>query len=191
MALVFVRPMQRSHTMSRVILTYGIIAGLIVAIPMFTLLAIDSDHTAWSSSQVFGYGLMMLALSMIFIGVKSYRDKAKGGVIKFLPAFLVGLGISFVAAIIYVVGWEITQTLTNHAFAEGYANSIIEAARTKGASPAEIEALSAQMAEFQRMYANPLFRVPMTFIEIFPVGLIISLIAAALLRNPRFLPARA
>jgi hypothetical protein len=68
---------------------------------------------------------------------------------------------------------------------------MIEAARAKGASPAEIEALSAQMAEFQEMYANPLFRLPMTFIEIFPVGLIISLIAAALLRNPRFLPARA
>jgi hypothetical protein len=74
---------------------------------------------------------------------------------------------------------------------EGYAASTIEAAQAKGQSPAEIEALRAQMADMQMMYANPAFRLPMTFVEIFPVGLIISLIAAALLRNPRFFPARA
>jgi hypothetical protein len=46
------------------------------------------------------------------------------------------------------------------------------------------------MAEFRQQYANPLFRLPVTFIEIFPVGLVVSLISAALLRNSRFLPAQ-
>ena len=41
------------------------------------------------------------------------------------------------------------------------------------------------------MYANPLFRLPITFTEILPVGLIVSLISALLLRNSRFMPARA
>lgn len=177
--------------MLRIILTYGVLGGLIVAIPMFALLASDSDHTEWSSSHLFGYSLMILALSLILVGVKSYRDKVKGGVIKFLPAFLLGLGISAVAGVIYVIGWEITMSLMDHDFMTGYANSTIEAARAKGASPADLEALRTQMAEMQVMYANPLFRLPMTFIEIFPVGLIISLISAALLRNPRFFPARA
>jgi NADH:ubiquinone oxidoreductase subunit K len=177
--------------MLRTALIYGIPAGLIVAAPMFALLAGDAEHTEWSSSHLFGYSLMILALSLIFVGVKSYRDKVKGGVIKFLPAFLTGLGISVVAGIIYVIGWEITMSLMDHDFMTGYADSAIETARAKGASPADLEALRTQMAEMQVMYANPLFRLPMTFIEIFPVGLIISLIAAALLRNPRFMPARA
>jgi hypothetical protein len=81
--------------------------------------------------------------------------------------------------------------MTNYTFASEYTAAVLEAARAKGVSPAELEAMRAQYAEFERMYANPLFRLPMTFIEIFPVGFIISLIAAALLRNPRFLPARA
>ena len=46
------------------------------------------------------------------------------------------------------------------------------------------------MEQFKVQYANPLFRLPMTFIEIFPVGVLVSLFAAALLRNPRFMAAR-
>ncbi len=46
------------------------------------------------------------------------------------------------------------------------------------------------METFKAQYANPLFRLPMTFIEIFPVGVLVSLISAAILRNPRVLPAR-
>lgn len=177
--------------MLRTCLIYGAIAGLIVAVPMFSLLAADFGHDSWTSSHLFGYSLMILALSMVFIGVKSYRDKVKGGVIKFMPAFLLGLGISAVAGLIYVIGWEFTLAMTNYTFASEYTAAVLEAARAKGVSPAELEAMRAQYAEFERMYANPLFRLPMTFTEIFPVGFIISLIAAALLRNPRFLPARA
>jgi hypothetical protein len=177
--------------MLRTILIHGVIAGFIVALPMFSLLVMNPDPSSLVGSQFFGYALMILALSMVFIGVKSYRDRVKGGVIKFLPAFLLGLGISFVAALIYVVGWEITLYFTDYVFASDYAAASLEAARAKGASPAELQAMTTQFEEFQRMYANPLFRLPMTFIEIFPVGLVISMITAALLRNPRFFPARA
>jgi hypothetical protein len=47
------------------------------------------------------------------------------------------------------------------------------------------------MEAFKLQYANPMIRMPMTFAEIFPVGLLVSLVSAGLLRNPRFLPARA
>ena len=53
-----------------------------------------------------------------------------------------------------------------------------------------VAAVTAQMDEFRRQYANPFFRLPMTFVEIFPVGVLISLISAGLLRNSRFLPPR-
>ena len=45
-------------------------------------------------------------------------------------------------------------------------------------------------AAFAKNYANPLYRLPITFVEMFPVGVLISLVSAALLRNSRFLPAR-
>ena len=46
------------------------------------------------------------------------------------------------------------------------------------------------MQEFADMYANPIFRIPMTFTEIFPVGVLVSLVSALLLRNSRVFPAR-
>jgi len=176
--------------MLRTIFAFGIAAGLFVAVPMCLMLALNPDPGAMSTSQVTGYLIMLVALSLIFIGVKRYRDRVRGGVIKFVPALMVGLGISAVAAAIYVIGWEITLSVTNFAFAETYAQGAIDAAREKGASAADIQQVTTRMAEFREQYANPFFRLPVTFIEIFPVGVVISLISAALLRNSRFLPAR-
>jgi hypothetical protein len=82
-------------------------------------------------------------------------------------------------------------TIRITAFIDSYSTAAVEAARAKGAPAAEIEVLAARMDDFRRQYANPLFRMPVTFVEIFPVGVLVSLISAALLRNSGFLPARA
>jgi hypothetical protein len=169
------------------VLIFGTLAGLTVAVPMFLMIA-NSDPGSAAGSQFAGYLIMVLALSLIFFGVKRLRDREQGGVIRFVPALLAGLGISAVAGVIYVIGWEITLAVTDFAFMDSYSTAAIESARATGASAADLEALIAQMSEFRRQYGNPLFRLPMTFIEIFPVGVLISLISAALLRNPRFLP---
>lgn len=175
--------------MLRPILIFEIIAGLLTAAPLFSFIVFQGAGVG-ENSQLIGYGIMLVALSLIFVAVKSYRDKAQGGVIKFLPAFLMGLGISAVAGFIYVIGWEITLAMTNYAFIENYSASLLEAARAGGASSAELEAKAAEIAHFAQEYRNPLFRLPITFIEIFPVGLLVSLLSALLLRNHRFLPAR-
>jgi hypothetical protein len=175
--------------MSRIILKFGIAAGLIVAVPMCLLIA-NAEPGSVATSHFTGYLIMLLALSLVFFGVKRLRDRELGGVIRFMPAFLAGLGISAVAGVIYVIGWEITLAVTDFAFIDSYSNAAVEAARAKGGSAADIEAVIVQMGEFRRQYANPFFRLPVTFIEIFPVGLLVSLISAALLRNSRFLPAR-
>jgi uncharacterized protein DUF4199 len=176
--------------MTRIILVFGIAAGLIVTVPMDLLLA-NAGPESGAHSLFTGYLMMVLALSLIFFGVKRLRDRELGGVIRFVPALLTGLGISTVAGVIYVIGWEITLAVTDFAFVDTYSTAAVEAARAKGASEADVAAVIAQMDEFSRQYANPLFRLPLTLVEIFPVGCLISLISAALLRNSRLLPARA
>jgi hypothetical protein len=75
-------------------------------------------------------------------------------------------------------------------FATTYAEAMLENARARGASAEALATMRAELDAFKVQYADPLFRLPMTFMEIFPVGVLVSLVSAALLRNPRFLPAR-
>jgi hypothetical protein len=175
--------------MLRIILLYGAVGGLIVAVPMVVSMLTLSEDAVPQNAALYGYLSMLLAFTMVFVGVKHYRDKVLGGVIRFLPALGVGLGISAVASLFWVVGWEITLA-TGFDFGTAYLDSLIAAAQARGAPAAEIEQIRADTAEFFAMYANPLFRVPITFVEMFPIGVLISLFSAAVLRNSRVLPAR-
>lgn len=176
--------------MIRVVAIYGAVAGLVVAVPMVWLMGTLTRETAPDNAAVYGYLTMLVALTAVFIGVKHYRDKVLGGVVRFVPALLVGLGISAVASVIYAFGWEISLALTGFDFGAVQAQAMVEGARAQGASAAELERVTEQAAAFTRMYANPLFRFPLTFVEMFPIGVVISVISAALLRNSGFLAAR-
>ena len=175
--------------MLRTMLAFGIPAGILVILPM-SLMITGSEPGSTGHSYLAGYLVMFIALSLVFFGVRRYRVRALGGAIRFGPALGLGLGISAVAGIIYVIGWEITLAATDFAFVEDYATAAVEAKRASGAAPAEIARVATEMADFRRQYMDPWFRLPLTFVEIFPVGIVVSLVSAALLRNSRFLPAR-
>jgi hypothetical protein len=172
------------------ILSYGAVAGLIVGIEIFVVTVTMNGHIGGPFGLVLGYATMLVALSAIFVAIKRHRDTDLGGVIKFWPAFGLGLGISVVAGILYVLAWEAAQAVAHLDFADGYAKSVIREQVAKGISVEALAKLEAQMAQFKVQYANPFYRLPMTFAEIFPVGVLVSLISAGLLRNSRFLPLR-
>jgi hypothetical protein len=177
--------------MTHTILRYGLIAGLIVAIPNLVMfLSMSKDSAPLGGGYFIGYTIMIVAFTTVFLGIKHYRDKVLGGVIRFLPAFAVGLGISAVAGILYVIAWEISIAFSSFDFSAFWRESMIESAKARGASPEELQKTIAEADDFLVWYANPIYRMPMTFIEIFPVGVLVSLISAAVLRNSRVLPAR-
>lgn len=172
------------------ILFYGALAGLIVGIPMFGLALAMEGHPPLAYGMIIGYLTMLIALSTVFVAIKRHRDAELGGLIGFWPAFGLGLGISFVASVMYVLAWEAVQAVTHMDFATSYAQVLIEEQRARGVSAAALAKTIAEMEQFKVDYANPLFRLPMTFTEIFPIGVLVSLVSAALLRNNRFLALR-
>ncbi len=178
--------------MVRSILAYGVIAGLIVGIPLFAIGVTLDGHVGGAMGMVLGYSIMLIALTTVFVAIKRRRDLELGGVIRFWPAFGYGLAISGVAGLLYVGAWELAMQFMEGDFAATYAQASLDAARAEGASAAELARLAADMADFQAMYADPLKRVLLTFfMEFFPVGVLVSLVSAALLRNSRIMPARA
>ena len=171
--------------MTRYALAYGFLSGVVTAATLTAGLVLTSE-TSFAHSLWFGYLVMLVALAFIFVGVKRYRDIERGGVIRFLPALCVGLAIAAVAAIGYVLTWEAYLAATDHAFIEQYAATY---ARAQAAAGVPAATIAAEVQWMRDIYASPFSRMSMTFLEIFPVGLLVALISAALLRNPKLLPA--
>jgi len=76
-------------------------------------------------------------------------------------------------------------------FRHDYTASVIAAKESAGLTGLELQAEIDEMAQLTQRYGNPAFRPPMTFLEIFPVGLLISLLSVGILRNSKVLPMRA
>ena len=175
--------------MLRMVLTYGVISGLVIVVSIIGAF-VASQYGLAHTRPWFGYLIMLVALSSILVGVKQYRDQALGGVIKFRTGLMLGLGIAAVAAVAYVLVWEIYLAMTHYSFIGRYVEVTLAEKRAAGVTGAAYAKVVAQMEDLRRRYANPLFRVPITFAEIFSEGFLIALVSAILLRNPKFLPAR-
>jgi len=170
-------------------LIYGGLASFVLA-AFIAVIALLHHQVQWVATLTFGYSVMLVAMSFIFVGVKRYRDIERGGVIRFFPALGLALLIALIATIAYTLIWEMYLAATHYRFMDDYIASMLAKARASGKSAAEIAGMKAELDGMRAMYANPLIRLPMTAMEVAPVGLAVSLFSAALLRNPRVLPAR-
>lgn len=175
--------------MGRNILVYGVIAGLTVALLMRVAMMLFPE--GGTNGMIAGFSSMIIALSFVFIGTKRYRDIELGGVIGFGKALKVGFGIAAIATVFYVAAWELYLFFTNYTFMDEYTRIALEQAQKAGKSASEIAALAKEMAGFKALYANPFSRMAVTATEISPVAILMPIISAALLRNSRFMPAKA
>ncbi len=176
--------------MRKIVLTYGLIAGAIVGgMLIITMPLYEKGILKIENGQLLGYSTMVIALSLIFFGVKSYRDGELNGSIKFVTALKVGLLIASLASLIYALSWEITYNTMSGNFIQLMSDQTTTKLKSEGASEAKIQEAIKEMNTFSEIYKNPLFRFGITLLEILPVGIIISLLSAALLRKKQILPA--
>jgi hypothetical protein len=131
----------------------------------------------------FGYATMILGLSVIFVAVKSYRDNYNHGLITFGKAFRIGLLITLIASTVYVVVWMIDFKWFVPDYFDKYTAGVIADMKAQGATAAEIKAKTIEINNGAQMYKNPLFNALFTYMEIVPVGLVISVIAALILKK--------
>ena len=172
--------------MQRTVWVFGLIAGLIVTVLMLGALALHKDNMDFKMGEIIGYLSMIIALSMIFFGVRSYRDRYLGGTISFGKAFQTGLLITLVASAIYVTGWMLYANFgPGQEFMDQYFEYTAEQLRQSGKPQEVVDREIARMEQFRESYRNPFVQIGFTFLEIFPVGLIITLISAFLLRKQR------
>lgn len=168
--------------MKKTVLVFGLISGVISSVLMISAITLLSG-TSFGHSYVLGYTSIVLSLLLVYFGVRSYRDNVAEGQITFGKAFLIGLAITLISCLFYVATWEIVYFKFMPDFMDKYGAEMIQKMQASGATAAAIQQKTAEVEKLKVMYKNPLFNMAMTFIEPFPVGLIITLLSAAVLRK--------
>jgi hypothetical protein len=83
----------------------------------------------------------------------------------------------------YVITWEFMYFFLMPDFLKEYSAYMVENLRASGASAEQINQQVEQMKHFQVLYSNPLINVAFTLLEPLPVGIVMTLISALILRK--------
>lgn len=173
--------------MKKTVPTFGLISGAISAAGMLATLPF-ADKIGWDKGAVVGYTIIILSALMVFFGVRSYRENVADGRLTFGRGFAVGILIALISGVCYVATWEVIYYKLMPDFTDKYTAHMVEKAKASGASPQQIAETERQAAQFKQMYNNPLINVAMTFAEVFPIGLVVTLLSAAILRKKQPAP---
>lgn len=169
--------------MKKTILTYGAIAGLIVSASIAYTAVQCYSNQDFTGNMWLGYTFMLVAFAFVFVGVKNYRDQINGGSISFAKAFKVGILTALFASTIYVVTWLIAYYLFIPDFMDKYVLHVINNAKASGMTDAGLQQKTIEMDNFKIMYKSPVLVVLFTYMEILPVGLLVSLVGALILKK--------
>lgn len=171
--------------MKRIVLTFGLISGAIVAVMMAATFPF-LDQIGFDKGQIIGYTTLVLAFLLVFFGIRSYRENVGNGYITFGRAFKVGILITVISCLCYAIAWEILYFHFLPDFGDKYTQYLIEKRRAAGVSEEALAVEVARMERFKEIFKNPIYNFLITFfIEPFPVGLIITTISALILRKRR------
>ena len=168
--------------MKKTVLTFGLIAGVIISLLMGGSLLL-ADKIGSGHSMALGYTIMVASFMLIYFGIRSYRDNTLGGRISFGRAFACGILITLITSICYVAMWEILYFNFMPHFMDGYFAAQIHKVQSSGLDPVTIAAQVAAIQHSQQLYQNPFVNMAYTIMEPLPVGLIITLISAGILRR--------
>jgi hypothetical protein len=171
--------------MRKIVLTFGLIAGAIMALMMFLAMFFKDQIGFGEKGMIIGYTSMVLAFLMVFVGIKSYRDNVAGGQVSFGRAFKVGALIAAVGCVCYVAAWQVLYRTMAPDYMDKYAAYSIEKERRAGATEAQLAARTEEMAKFREMYKNPLVNIAVTLLEPLPVALVFTLVSAGVLSRKR------
>jgi hypothetical protein len=171
--------------MKKVVLTFGLLSGGLSALLMFGTMSFI-DTIGFDRGVVVGYTAIVISFLFVYFGIRSYRDNVLGGRIGFGRALGVGLLITLISCACYVASWQIIY-YNNFMpdFLDKYNAHVVNQLKSSGATETEVQAAVQQGEEFKKLYANPLVNIAFTLIEPLPVGLLITLVSAAVLRKKR------
>jgi hypothetical protein len=178
--------------MRRVIFVFGLISGVVLSAMFLIGMWLCQTGVICFMNELIGWASIVLSLSIIFFGIKSYRDNYQKGLITFWKGVQIGLLITLIASMIYAAAGELlylADPTAQAAMMDKLADYQVNKLKESGASAAEIDEKAKEMADLKSMSENAFLRFAFTLALVMPVGIVISLLSASLLRKKEVLPA--
>ena len=171
--------------MKKTVLTFGLISGVILATLMAATIPF-ADQIGFDRSMYVGYTTMVLAFSLIFFGIRSYRENVGDGYISFGRALAVGFLIMGISTLCYVIAWEIIYF---GGFVPGFFDKMIahqlEKMRQSGSTEQQIAEMAKYYLSWKPFFDNPIKSALFTSLETSFPGIIITFLSAIILRKRR------
>jgi hypothetical protein len=168
--------------MKKVVLTFGLLSGAVATALVFMTLPF-AERIGFDYSIVVGYTVIVISMLFVYFGVRSYRDNVLGGRMSFGSGFTAGLLITLISSVCYVLGWLVLFYGFMPDFVDQYSAWAVESARASGANEAEIAAKIKEVEDTRQILENPVTNAAVSFLEPLPVGLLVTLISATVLRR--------
>lgn len=164
--------------MKKYILIFGIILGTILCVNMVVMVNLMMNNPDFKGNDLLGYVAMVVVFSLIYFGIRNYRNKQLDGFITFGKAFKTGFFIALLASTMYVVTWLFFYYLFVPDFLDYYIEYVL-----KLTSEEDLAEKTKEMQNFKEMYENPFFVVLVTYAEVLPIGLVVALISSLVLKK--------
>jgi len=163
--------------MKKIILKNGLFGGLIVSSVMISMSLYMKSNPEYEPNAIIGTISMLLAFIFVVLGIYQQRED-NGSSITFGKALVTGLLISLVISTIYVVVWLIVYYNFFPDFMDQYSEMVL-----KNTKPNEIAAKTAELNQMKEWYKSPVMICLLTYMEILPIGIVVSLIASLVLKR--------
>lgn len=164
--------------MRKVILVFGLIMGAILSVNIAIMVHVLYNNPDFKSNDFLGYAALVLIFSMVFFGIRNYRNKQLGGYISFGRAFKTGALITLVASTMYVLVWLFYYYLVVPDFMDKYTAHVLSSCTKE-----DLAEKTVQMNSYKEMYKNPVFVILITYSEVLPIGLLVTLISSLILKR--------
>lgn len=168
--------------MKKTVIRFGIMSGLVVLVLFLFSYMIFGNNTEYGVREVFGYASIVISLLFVFFGIKHYRDKENGGMLRFGSGMKVGVLITLIPAVVFGLFSVVYALWINPDFMETYyAHYLAEMQKTM--TPEKFEVARVELEGQKAMFSNPAFNFLLMFLTVFVIGVIVTVISTLILKR--------
>ena len=170
--------------MLRTIIRFGVLYGLALGIAFFASYIIIGDTPeTFTTSEIVGYGIMILSSIAVFFGVLEARRNQLPDPFSFFKGLSVGLGITCISGFLFAIYNLIYLKVLNPQFTETYIAYTEDKIRSSGESNEIIQRQLEELEMYAEMMSNDFLQAGVMFMTIFLIGGMFSIASAAILKH--------